>query len=409
MKILHTADWHMNTQLGRRDLTPHILRALEQIAGYLDEHDVDVMLVAGDLFSERSGEEGITRALSELKRIFGPFVARGGAILSIAGNHDPELRFQGMRHLLSLGGAGARGRFEIRADPGFVALPGRGGEIVQFVLMPFPTPRAYGRDDGQSAAYSSFEERNLALQERFSQTLRNFQREQVRAALPTVLVSHIHVRGASGHTLFKVTESEEVVFDPSQIPSEWAYCAYGHIHKPGSAVAGNDFVRYSGSPIALDLAERHDHKSCVLFEVNEGGISGELQLLPLHGPRLHKLQLDATTEAPDVFIARLKEEVGDDLAWCELRFDPRVHQLQTLRSALERALPNIYSFRSEEVGSEISSGPILLSSSTQENTSLNALSGEPPVLVREFLKRRLQNHSDENAILALAEELMAND
>ncbi|RYX84945.1 ATP-dependent dsDNA exonuclease, partial [bacterium] len=75
MKILHTADWHMNTRLGRRDLTPHILRALEQIAAYLESEEIDVMLVAGDLFSERSGEEGITRALEELRRIFGPFVA----------------------------------------------------------------------------------------------------------------------------------------------------------------------------------------------------------------------------------------------------------------------------------------------------------------------------------------------
>ncbi len=409
MKILHTADWHMNTKLGRHDLTPHIFRALEQIAAYLEAEGVDVLLVAGDLFSERSDEERITRALHELQRIFGPFVARGGTILSVAGNHDHELRFEGMRHLLALGNAGTVARFDIRADPGFVALRGTGGETVQFVLMPFPTPRAYGRDDGQSAAYSSFEERNRALQERFSQTLQRIREQHVQAHLPTVLVSHIHVRGASGHTLFKVTESEEVVFDPNQIPSDFAYCAYGHIHKPGPAVAGNDFIRYSGSPIALDLAERHDHKSCVLLEIDEHGVKGDVRLLPLQGPHLHKLHVDATSETPESFVARLKEEVGDDLAWCELRFDPRVHSLPVLRSALERALPNIYSFQAEEVGSEVSNGPIALSSDDETGASTNALSGDPAAIVREFLGRRLQNHEDQTAILALAEELMANN
>ena len=402
MRILHTADWHMNTQLGRRDLSPYILRSLEQIAGYLESEKVDVMLVAGDLFSERSGDEGITRALEELKRIFGSFVARGGTILSVSGNHDPELRFEGMRHLLSLGG---QGRFEIRANPGFVALAGPRGEVVQFVLMPFPTPRAYGRDDGHGH-YSTFEERNRALQARFSGALEGFKRDFVLPHLPTVLVSHIHVRGASGHTLFKVSEAEEVVFDAHQIPSDWAYCAYGHIHKPGPAVAGNDFIRYSGSPIALDLAERDDHKSCVVFEVDERGITGELQLLPLSGPRLHKIFINASEEAPEAFVPRLKDLVGDDLAWCELQFDPRTHSLPALRNALERALPNIYSFQAEELGSELSSGPILLSSSGEEP---NVLSAEPSFLVREFLGRRLQNHADKTAILALAEELMAND
>src|SRR6266566_5422392 len=51
MRILHTADWHMQYRLGRQDRSEHIHHALEQIAGYLQEHSVDVMLVAGDIFS----------------------------------------------------------------------------------------------------------------------------------------------------------------------------------------------------------------------------------------------------------------------------------------------------------------------------------------------------------------------
>lgn len=400
----------MNNWLGRKDLTPYIVRSLEQIADYVESERVDVMVVAGDLFSEKSRDEGIARALDELRRIFGPFVARGGIILAVAGNHDSELQFEGMRHLLSLGAAGSRGRFEIRADPGFVALEGAGGERVQFVLMPYPTPRVYGRHDEESVPYSSPEERNRGTQIRFVQKLEQIKRDWVQPQFPTVLVSHVHVRGASGHTLYQVTEKEEAVFDPGQVSLDWAYAAYGHIHKPGP-VGGNNFARYSGSPIALDLAERHDHKSCVVFDVDANGVTGDLRLLPLHGPRLHKIQVDATQEAPESFLPRLREQVGEDFAFCELTFDPSVHNLRVLRQEIERTLPGLYRFGFIEVGHEISTGPISIV--TQENTALepevnNALFSDPTLVVRGFLERRLQNHARQADILALANELMAS-
>src|SRR5690349_10805469 len=52
MKILHTADWHLGDRLGRIDRTEDLRRAVERVARYCGEHQVDVLLVAGDLFSE---------------------------------------------------------------------------------------------------------------------------------------------------------------------------------------------------------------------------------------------------------------------------------------------------------------------------------------------------------------------
>ena len=407
MKILHTGDWHMNSHLGRRDLTPHIVASLEKIAAYLEEHGVDVLLVAGDLFSERSREEGMMRALADLRRIFGPFVSRGGTIVAVAGNHDSETRFETLRHSLFLGSGNAHGRFILSADPGFVSLPDGLAEQVQFVLLPFPTPRRYGTE-GETAIYSSFEERNHALQGEFARRLEIIGAQHVRPNLPTVLVSHIHVRGAQSHSLFQVTESEDVVFDPSLIPCEWAYGAYGHIHKPGAAVAGAEHIRYCGSPIALDAAERFDHKSCVLFELDARGMRGDIALLPLGGPRIVQLELDATAEAPETFLSRIAEQHRDDLVHYTLKFNPQTHSFAALKMGIERALPGVYGFAVEEVGTEISSGPISLFASDEEE-SRPALSGDARGNVREFLNRRLQLHADKDAILALAEEVMAQD
>jgi DNA repair protein SbcD/Mre11 len=51
MRILHTADWHLNDRLGRLDRQEDIVARLEEIASYLEEHQVDVMVVAGDLLA----------------------------------------------------------------------------------------------------------------------------------------------------------------------------------------------------------------------------------------------------------------------------------------------------------------------------------------------------------------------
>src|SRR5919108_382038 len=52
MRILHTADWHLNDRLGRIDRTDDLRKAVERVAVHCREQNVDVLLVAGDLFSE---------------------------------------------------------------------------------------------------------------------------------------------------------------------------------------------------------------------------------------------------------------------------------------------------------------------------------------------------------------------
>ncbi|MBW3636667.1 MAG: exonuclease subunit SbcD, partial [Armatimonadetes bacterium] len=250
MKILHTADWHMNTTLGRQDLSAPIVAGLEIIAQYLEEYAVDVLVVAGDLFSERSRDEGMREAISQIHRIFGPFVARGGTILAIAGNHDSELRFETLRDALRLGAGDAQGRFILSANPQFLVLPDSRGARVQFALLPFPTPRCYL----PGTTFSTLEEKNRLVQAGFADALEQMRENRLDPALPAVLVSHVHVRGAQSHSLYKISESDDVVFEPSQIPLDWAYAAYGHIHKPGEAVAGMGHVRYAGSVVPLDAA-----------------------------------------------------------------------------------------------------------------------------------------------------------
>src|SRR5581483_4510020 len=102
MRILHTADWHLADRLGRIDRTDDLRRSVERIADYCRAEHVEVLLVAGDLFSELAGAEALRDAIRHLQEVFAAFLKGGGTILAITGNHDKENFCQTLRHAMSL-------------------------------------------------------------------------------------------------------------------------------------------------------------------------------------------------------------------------------------------------------------------------------------------------------------------
>ncbi len=116
------------------------------------------------------------------------------------------------------------------------------------------------------------------------------------------------MRGAQTHNLYRVTELEDVIFEESDVPTSWAYVAYGHIHKPQEAVQGAPHVRYCGSVERLDFAERNDAKSVVLLEISDGQLQGAPQILPLETSPIWYFNI----EEPESEIAELKAKYEDD-------------------------------------------------------------------------------------------------
>src|SRR5438067_2855588 len=102
MRILHTADWHLGDRLGRIDRTDDLRRAIEQIAAYCRTELIDVLIVAGDLFSEMARPDGLRDAIGHLRDTFDEFLSGGGTILAVTGNHDNETFCQTLRHAMSL-------------------------------------------------------------------------------------------------------------------------------------------------------------------------------------------------------------------------------------------------------------------------------------------------------------------
>lgn len=346
MRILHTADWHLNDRLGRVDRQPDILDRLRQIASYLESREVDVMLTAGDLFSKFSRSDALRDALSAVDEIFRPFLLRGGTIVATSGNHDHEATFNMLHTALNLAspidptstGPRPRGRLYLAARATKLLLEGHGGQRVQFVLLPWPAPARYLTDLG--TRYSSFEERNRLLHQALAAQLERIRREHLDPSLPSVLAAHLHVRGSEVHSLYHITEAEDVVFEQGDLPTSWAYVALGHIHKP-QALPGMPHVRYSGSVERLDFAEREDAKGCVLVEIDATGLIGTPEVLPLDATPIHEL----IVTDPATQLVGLAERFPDHehaLLRYELHWTPGEHNRDAICRQIESIFPRWY-------------------------------------------------------------------
>src|SRR5438874_2491170 len=115
MRILHTADWHLGDRMGRIDRTDDLRRAVERVANYCAEEKADVLLVAGDLFSELSRPDSLRESIEHIQATFEKFLLDGGTILAITGNHDNENFCQTLRLVMNLAAPVSGGFGEVRA------------------------------------------------------------------------------------------------------------------------------------------------------------------------------------------------------------------------------------------------------------------------------------------------------
>jgi exonuclease SbcD len=398
MRILHTSDWHMNDRLGFQDRSADICRALEQIANYLEAYKVDVMLVTGDLF-ERGNADKKEIAIAEFKRIFQPFLTRNGTILAISGNHDDETFFGTLRDALDLvapgrkgrDGTHATGRLYIAPKPRNLQLADEAGNVVQFVLMPYPTTRCYL----QRPDYHTIEERNQIVQHHFRNTLDEL-KSRLDKRYPSVLLSHVNIRGVKAHPLYRLSESDDVIFEPEHVPTYFAYAAYGHIHKPQEAIPGASHMRYAGSIERMDANESDDQKSVVFLEIADNRRVGEPEILPLNSTPIYHVEItDPDAQIPR--LAELHQDADHALVKYTLYWQPGRHNKDELCRTLNSIFKRCYARDFVEVGRG-DAGTTGFTTQPIENVVGN---------VNEYLKIHLAAHPQGTEIKALADELLA--
>lgn len=279
MKLLHTSDWHVGKTIRGHSRGHEHQAVLDEIVALAGEHEVDAVIVAGDLYESAAphpdAERLVYRTLLRLAET-------GAVVVVVAGNHDHARRLDAVAPVF-----GATGEIHVVARPapadsgGVHHLTTRSGERAQIACLPFVSQRGIVRaaDLFDRAAF----ENTQAYQERIAAMLAalctDFDSESVN-----VVVAHAFVVGGQ---LGGGERSAHVIDDyaiPSQaFPITASYVALGHVHRAQKIAAGAP-LHYCGSPLQLDFGERPESKQVNLVEASPG-VPARVTALPLRSGR----------------------------------------------------------------------------------------------------------------------------
>ena len=263
MKIIHTADWHIGQRLHERKRTDEHKEFLDWLLNTIQEHQVELLLVSGDIFDTALPSSEATNLYYQfLYRLYNETEAY--AVIT-AGNHDSPRHLEAPREFLEMGRIYVIGTAE--APPKCVLTIPPNEPRVAVAAVPF-----LSESDLRHLSYETEVDRNERYRERF----KAFYADCVSlmpAELPKILMGHLFVQGG------KISDSERNVqiggataTHASDFPKDVNYVALGHLHRP-QTIKGMDYpIRYSGSPIPMRFNETGYRKKVYLLELSDDGV-----------------------------------------------------------------------------------------------------------------------------------------
>lgn len=316
MKILHTADWHLGQVFYQYDRTNEHQLFLDWLLDILQEEDVDVLLVCGDVFD-------VSNPSAAAVRMFYSFLQKSMQtlpdlqVIITSGNHDSAARLEAPRPLLESTNIHICGIVPRKEDGAIdyeklvIPLQNKKGEIGGWCMaIPFLRLGDYPAPDESSNSYA---EGVCALyNEVYAAALRRKEEEHYILATGHLHATQISVYDAE-------TNDRAIMGGVDCIPTsafhdEICYTALGHIHK-AQIVGGRENVRYAGSPLPLSFSERNYKHQVVLLEMEKNAVSAMRHLsIPVTVPLVRMPKTAGSLVDVLSELLNLEEANGRDLA-----------------------------------------------------------------------------------------------
>lgn len=296
MKVVHLSDLHLGKSVLEQSMVEDQKYILNEIIDIVKENQVDVVLIAGDVYDKNVPSVEAVHLFSDFLTSLYKLKIK---VLVIAGNHDSRDRLIFGNELLMENGVYIEGVFSGELKK--VVLEDRYGNI-NFYMLPFVKPadvRGYfsgkdinSYDDAVRCIINSTEinvgERNLIMVHQF------------------VTASGVELERSDSEviSLGGVDNIDVSLFD------DFDYVALGHIH--GAQKLIRDTVRYAGSPLKYSFSEVHQRKSVPVIEFKEkGDISIELiDLVPFRDMRVIKGPMDRLLDKNVVSLENTDDYIG---------------------------------------------------------------------------------------------------
>lgn len=276
MKILHTADWHLGKRLDRFSRLEEQILVMNEIVQIADEQNVDLVLVAGDLFDNfNPSVEAIELFYKTLKRL-----SQNGKrpVIAISGNHDSPYLIDAPDPLARECGIILIGHPKAKVTPfeledfeisnsveGMIELKLKNHDFpIRIVHTAFANEIRLKEYFGENKE----EALNQVLAENWATIADGFCDENG----VNILMTHLYMnkRGApvleepDGEKPIKIGNADLIYSDT--IPSQIQYTALGHLHAFRNIGTEEKPVVYSSSPLCYSFSEAGQTKYVSIIE-----------------------------------------------------------------------------------------------------------------------------------------------
>lgn len=279
MKILHTSDWHVGKVLKGRDRYDEHVAVLHSIVQTARDEDVDVVLVAGDLFETAAPT---AKAQGLVMRTLLALRENGRQVVVIAGNHDNQALVDAVyRPVLAELGLQVLGTSKRPESGGLVTLSARDGQMINVAALPFLSHRYAVR--AAEVLLHETAEHALDYGRRVADIVRLLTAGFTPDAVNVVMMHGTLLGGRRGGGERDVQTTLDYELSASIFPATAHYVALGHLHRQ-QEIPGPCPIFYSGSPLAIDFGEEANEQ-VVLIVTAAPGIRADARPVPVAGGR----------------------------------------------------------------------------------------------------------------------------
>jgi DNA repair protein SbcD/Mre11 len=330
MRLLHTSDWHVGKTLKGRSRLEEQEQVLREIVGIARAHEVDAVLVAGDLYDTAApsaqAQQLVVRTLMGLAR-------DGAEVIAIAGNHDHPAALDAYRPLFGAAGITLVGTVRTAARGGLVEFTARStGERATVAVLPFLSQR-YAVRAAELVANTPAENTGAydqQLRDILAALTAGFRNDAVN-----LVMAHLTILNATFGGGERAAQSIFEYAVPATIfPVEAHYVALGHLHRRQRVDAPCP-VHYCGAPMAIDFGEQDNTPVVCLVEASPG-TPASVTDIPITSARRLRTVRGSVPE-----LSALAGSVGDDF----LRVWVREPARAGLREEVTALLPNALEVR----------------------------------------------------------------
>lgn len=327
MKLLHTSDWHVGKVLKGRNRLEEQRAVLAEIVTIAKEHQVDAVLIAGDLYETAApSSEAQKLVVSTLRRL-----ARTGIeVIAIAGNHDHPGTFEAYRNVMRDAGIQLYGHFRPASGGGVHRFTARStGEQAVVAILPFLSQRYAVR---ATEIVENTPAQNVGSYDQMVRDLLANLTAEFSGSTVNLVMAHLTCTGGAFGGGERAAQSIFEYHVPAAVFGvEAHYVALGHLHRRQSLPAACP-VHYCGAPLAVDFGEQDNTNVVCLVDVSPS-TPAKVTDIPIRSGR----RLRTVTGTAAELIANAAQ-FGDDYLRVWVREPTRAGLRDEIADALPEAL-----------------------------------------------------------------------